>query len=223
MPERGRRRRGLQRHHVSDRARVCSVHATYRRNFRLRAHLRSSIAGMAHCNAPLSHTAAATQAPVGPWGSWRWSLRSAHGRAAPREGWAEPRRDFWNDHLDARDAAAAEYEHVAVEVPPGRPQLAFFDQGDQWMPRGHVLRCVVMGSNGEPDEPFLTIDERDFTPREFARMVGTFGGWGMRTWRREGCVSMTRVPRVEDGSRSRTRCSRASERNRRSWSCVSPM
>lgn len=25
-----------------------------------------------------------------------------------------------------------------------------------------------MGANGEPDEPFLTIDDRDFTPREFA-------------------------------------------------------
>ena len=59
-------------------------------------------------------------------------------------------------------------------------QLEFFEQADQWVPRGHVLRCVVMGSNGEPDEPFLTIDDRDFTPRELARMVGTFGGWGMR-------------------------------------------
>jgi hypothetical protein len=88
--------------------------------------------------------------------------------------------DFWNDHLEALEAAAAEYEHVAVEVPPGRPQLEFFEQGDQWVPRGHVLRCIVMGSNGEYDEPFLTIDGRDFTPREFARMVGTFGGWGMR-------------------------------------------
>ena len=33
---------------------------------------------------------------------------------------------------------------------------------------------------GEPDEPFITIDDRDFTPSEFARLVGTFGGWGMR-------------------------------------------
>jgi hypothetical protein len=88
--------------------------------------------------------------------------------------------DLWNGHLDAREAAAAEYEHVAVEVPLGRPQLEFFEQSDQWVPRGHVLRGVVMGSNGEPDEPFLTIDDRDFTPREFARMVGTFGGWAMR-------------------------------------------
>ena len=88
--------------------------------------------------------------------------------------------DCWNEYIEARDAARAEYEHVAVEVPPGRPQVEFFEQGDQWVPRGDVLRCVVLGSNGEADEPFLAIDDRDFTPAEFARMVSTFGGWGMR-------------------------------------------
>jgi hypothetical protein len=88
--------------------------------------------------------------------------------------------DYWNEHLEGCAVAAAEYEHVAVEVPAGRPQLEFFEQGNQWVPRGHVLRCVVMGSNGESDEPFLTIDDRDFTPAEFARMSATFGGWGMR-------------------------------------------
>jgi hypothetical protein len=88
--------------------------------------------------------------------------------------------EFWNEHLDARDAAMASYEHVAVEVPPGRPQVEFFAEGNQWVPRGHVLRCVVMGSTGEPDEPFLTIDDRDYTPGEFAGLVSAFGGWGMR-------------------------------------------
>jgi hypothetical protein len=58
--------------------------------------------------------------------------------------------DFWNEHLEARDAAMAKYEHVAVEVPPGRPQVEFFEQGNQSVPRGHVLRCVVMGSDGTP-------------------------------------------------------------------------
>jgi hypothetical protein len=37
-----------------------------------------------------------------------------------------------------------------------------------------------MGSSGEPDEPFVSIDGHDLTPSEFARMVDTFGGWGMR-------------------------------------------
>jgi hypothetical protein len=86
----------------------------------------------------------------------------------------------WNDHIDARDEFMRTYEYVAVEVPVGRPQLDRFEEGDHWVPRGHVLRCVVHGSTGEAEEPFLTIDDRDFTPVEFAKMVSTFGGWGMR-------------------------------------------
>jgi hypothetical protein len=87
---------------------------------------------------------------------------------------------LWNEHLEARDAAMASHEHIAVEVPPGRPQIAFFAPGNQWTPRGHVLRCLVLGSSGDPDEPFVSVDDRDLTPSEFARIVGTFGGWGMR-------------------------------------------
>jgi hypothetical protein len=90
-------------------------------------------------------------------------------------------RALWNDHIEARDALMKEHEHVAVEVPPGRPQLEYYERGDQWVPRGDVVRCVVMGSVGDnPNEPFLSIDDRDFTPREFAKMVSTLGGWGMR-------------------------------------------
>jgi hypothetical protein len=51
------------------------------------------------------------------------------------------------------------------------------------VPRGHVLRAVILSDAAiEPDldEPFVAIDQRDFTLREFFRMVGTFGGWGMR-------------------------------------------
>jgi hypothetical protein len=88
--------------------------------------------------------------------------------------------DYWNEHIEARDALMAEHDHVAVEVPPGRPQVEYFEEADQWVPRGDVLRCVVMGGGDEPDEPFLSIDGRDYTPAEFARMVGTHGGWGMR-------------------------------------------
>jgi hypothetical protein len=87
---------------------------------------------------------------------------------------------LWNEHLHARDQLMAAYDHVAVEIPMGRPQVRYFEEGGQWVPRGDVVRCVVMGSSGDPDAPFVTIDGRDFTPREFARMVSTFGGWGMR-------------------------------------------
>ena len=59
--------------------------------------------------------------------------------------------------------------------------VAYMEKADQWVPRGHVLRCVVEGySEGDDDQPFISIDEKDFTLTEFAKMVGTFGGWGMR-------------------------------------------
>ena len=32
----------------------------------------------------------------------------------------------------------------------------------------------------EVDEVFVSIDGRDFTLAEFMKMVGSFGGWGMR-------------------------------------------
>ena len=47
----------------------------------------------------------------------------------------------------------------------------------------HVVRAVVVTDCAiEPalDEPFVCIDDRDFTLREFFKMVGAFGGWGMR-------------------------------------------
>jgi hypothetical protein len=86
----------------------------------------------------------------------------------------------WNEHIEARDELMRSYKHVAVEAPPGRPQVDHFARGDQWVPRGHVLRCIVQGSTGEPDEPFITIDDREFTPVEFAKMVSTFGGCSCR-------------------------------------------
>ena len=30
-----------------------------------------------------------------------------------------------------------------IEVPLGRPQIKYFEEGDQWVPRAQVLRCHV--------------------------------------------------------------------------------
>jgi hypothetical protein len=88
---------------------------------------------------------------------------------------------LWNEMLEARDEHRKTIDYVATEVPIGKPQVKYFELGDQWVPRGDVLRCVVTGySSDEPDGPFISIDDRDFTPREFAAMVSTYGGWGMR-------------------------------------------
>jgi hypothetical protein len=70
-----------------------------------------------------------------------------------------------------------------TEIPIGKPQVEYSPDSDQWVPRGHVVRAVILTDCAiEPDldEPFVSVDDRDFTLREFFRMVGTFGGWGMR-------------------------------------------
>ena len=87
----------------------------------------------------------------------------------------------WNDGVAATEELVQEHDYVATEVPLGRPQLRYFAGGDQWVPRGDVLRGEVLGSTGDdPDEPFISFDDRDFTPREFVRMMSTYGGWGLR-------------------------------------------
>jgi len=63
--------------------------------------------------------------------------------------------DMYNDVVRAQERAIVEYEHVAVEIPPGRPQIRYFARGDQWVPRGDVLRCYVTGSS--PDDEAVTI------------------------------------------------------------------
>ena len=72
--------------------------------------------------------------------------------------------DQFNAVVIAMQRRAAEYEHVAVEVPPGSPQIKYFEPGDQWVPRGAVLRCIVDDDDGEA---VISIDDREFSMREF--------------------------------------------------------
>lgn len=91
--------------------------------------------------------------------------------------------DFWNEGVRASEEHRRTFNYVATEIPVGKPQLEFFEAGDQWTPRGHVVRCEVLSDAAitpELDELFVCIDGRDFTLAEFMKMVGSFGGWGMR-------------------------------------------
>jgi hypothetical protein len=91
--------------------------------------------------------------------------------------------DFWNDHIEAREDHRQSLSYTATEIPVGKPQVQFFEEANQWTPRGDVLRCQILSDAAIPpelDEPFVSIDGRDFTLGEFMTMVGTFGGWGMR-------------------------------------------
>ena len=83
-----------------------------------------------------------------------------------------------NTVITRMNRLAAEYHHVAVEIPPGKPQVAYSKMTCQWVPKGDVLRCLIHAN--EKGELVVEIDNRDFNLQEFGRMLTTFEGWGMR-------------------------------------------
>jgi len=84
-----------------------------------------------------------------------------------------------NEVLRAQEQLRAQYEHVAVEVPLGRPQLHRDPRIDHWLARGDVLRCII--SDGGPDyETTICIDDHELSMKEFGEVLSTFNGWGMR-------------------------------------------
>lgn len=85
--------------------------------------------------------------------------------------------DNFNAVVIAMEQRAAEYEHVAIEVPPGSPQIDYFEPGDQWTPRGAVLRCLIDDEDGGA---VITIDNQELTMEQFGRLLTTYSGWGMR-------------------------------------------
>jgi hypothetical protein len=87
--------------------------------------------------------------------------------------------DEFNHLLACEEEDAAQYHHVAIEVPPGQPQIRYFAPGGQWTPRGAVLRCVVDDS-GPDGEAVIHIDDQELTLPEFGRLLCTYSGWGMR-------------------------------------------
>jgi hypothetical protein len=86
--------------------------------------------------------------------------------------------DLHNGIIETTQERADQYEHVAVEIPPGNPQLRFFEAGDQWVPRGDVLRCVIM--DNEDGEAIVHIDDHELNMAEFGKMLVVHAGWGMR-------------------------------------------
>ncbi len=83
-----------------------------------------------------------------------------------------------NEILETQAEMAAGYEHVAVEIPPGKPQLQWFYEGGYWTPRGDVLRCEI--SEDEEGETVIYIDDTELSINEFAQVLSVFNGWGMR-------------------------------------------
>jgi hypothetical protein len=85
--------------------------------------------------------------------------------------------DSFNLVIRAQQQRAAQYEHIAVEVPPGSPQIEYFEPGDQWTPRGAVLRCLIDDMDGQA---VITIDDQELSIEQFGRLLTTYSGWGMR-------------------------------------------
>jgi hypothetical protein len=86
--------------------------------------------------------------------------------------------ECYNDVVRSQDHLRATYEHVAIEIPVGKPQIEFEARSRQWVPRGDVLRCVI--EDDENRQPVIHIDEQELSWEEFGRLLVVHAGWGMR-------------------------------------------
>jgi hypothetical protein len=86
--------------------------------------------------------------------------------------------ELYNDGLRARAQMAAEYKHVAVEVPLNSPQIRYSKRSGQWVPRGGVLRCLI--EDDAERQLVVVIDDHELSLEEFGRLLTTYAGWGMR-------------------------------------------
>jgi hypothetical protein len=85
---------------------------------------------------------------------------------------------WFNATISAQDRLAAERPYVAIEVPPGRPQIRYFPDAAQWTPRGGVVRCFV--DSDEEGQAIIHVDDQELSLAEFGRLLATYAGWGMR-------------------------------------------
>ena len=86
--------------------------------------------------------------------------------------------ELHNDCLRAQAKRAAEYKHVAVEVPLGSAQIEYVDRCDQWVPRSCVLRCLIQSA--QHGEINVKIDEQKLRLKQFGKLLSAYEGWGMR-------------------------------------------
>ena len=86
--------------------------------------------------------------------------------------------ELFNDMLEAQAEIAAGVDPTLTEIPPGLPQIEFSEWSDQWVPRGHVLRCHIV--DDEEGRPVIHVDDVELDLEAFGRMLLTFCGFGMR-------------------------------------------
>lgn len=83
-----------------------------------------------------------------------------------------------NKTIETMNELRATSEHIAREIPVGKPQVRYSRLCDQWVPRGDVVRCIV--TCDDAGQAVVDIDGREFTMEEFGRLLLTHEGWGMR-------------------------------------------
>ena len=86
--------------------------------------------------------------------------------------------ELFNDLLEAQAEIAAGVDPTLTEIPPGRPQIEYSEWSNQWVPRGHVLRCHI--EDDEEGRPVIHVDDVELDFEAFGRMLLTFCGFGMR-------------------------------------------
>ena len=86
--------------------------------------------------------------------------------------------ELFNDMLEAQDEHAASLDPTLTEIPPGHPQIEYSERSDQWVPRGHLLRCHI--EDDEEGRPIFHVDDVELDLEAFGRMLLTFCGFGMR-------------------------------------------
>ncbi|MEZ6088795.1 MAG: hypothetical protein R3C05_12375 [Pirellulaceae bacterium] len=86
--------------------------------------------------------------------------------------------DCFNATMLAQIQLAAAYNHIAVEVPSGSPQIRYVAESGQWVPRGSVLRCLI--EDDEFGDSVVCIDDQELSLHDFGRLLRTYAGWGMR-------------------------------------------
>ena len=59
--------------------------------------------------------------------------------------------DVFNGILAAQERLLAAWDKTVIEEPRGEKQIDYHENGDQWVPRGDVLRCIIddAGPDGE--------------------------------------------------------------------------
>ena len=84
----------------------------------------------------------------------------------------------FNAMLETQAELAASADRTLTEIPPGRPQIAYYERGDQWAPRGEVLRCHI--ETDAERGTLVLIDDVALDMAAFGRLLETFAGFGMR-------------------------------------------